>query len=291
MRPPSRTGCTTWTSSSTPPTRPSASTAPSRCCGRSGQASPWAPSGAPTVPPPCAAARHCPAPPAAPARLLRSGRARAKGPRRHHDARAAGRLNAAEMYVDVEHAPGGVRTQWLAEAGVLDLFLLPGPAPADVSRQFAALAGTSAMPQAFSLGYHQCRWNYRDEADARAVDAGFDAHDIPYDVLWLDIEHTDGKRRAPARPPPRPARAAPIIGVGSCWQRAVADARVRARQVPDLGRRRVPGAGGAAGGPRVARAAHGDNCRPAHQARPRLLHLRRGRAPGLLRQGPRRQRV
>lgn len=27
-----------------------------------------------------------------------------------------------------------------------------------------------------------------------AVDAGFDTHAIPYDVLWLDIEHTDGKR-------------------------------------------------------------------------------------------------
>jgi alpha 1,3-glucosidase len=40
----------------------------------------------------------------------------------------------------------------------------------------------------------QCRWNYRDDADARAVDAGFDTHAIPYDVLWLDIEHTDGKR-------------------------------------------------------------------------------------------------
>jgi alpha 1,3-glucosidase len=26
------------------------------------------------------------------------------------------------------------------------------------------------------------------------VDGGFDANDIPYDVLWLDIEHTDGKR-------------------------------------------------------------------------------------------------
>jgi len=23
---------------------------------------------------------------------------------------------------------------------------------------------------------------------------GFDEHDIPYDVLWLDIEHTDGKK-------------------------------------------------------------------------------------------------
>ena len=27
-----------------------------------------------------------------------------------------------------------------------------------------------------------------------SVDNGFDEHDIPYDVLWLDIEHTDGKR-------------------------------------------------------------------------------------------------
>ena len=26
------------------------------------------------------------------------------------------------------------------------------------------------------------------------VDSGFDEHDIPYDVLWLDIEHTDGKK-------------------------------------------------------------------------------------------------
>ena len=100
------------------------------------------------------------------------------------------------MYVDVEHARGGVTTQWLAESGVLDLFLLLGPTPAEVSRQYARLTGTTAMPQHFALGYHQCRWNYRDEADVRAVDAGFDRHDIPYDVIWLDIEHTNGKRCA-----------------------------------------------------------------------------------------------
>lgn len=38
------------------------------------------------------------------------------------------------------------------------------------------------------------RWNYKDEDDVEQVDAGFDEHDIPYDCLWLDIEHTDGKR-------------------------------------------------------------------------------------------------
>lgn len=46
----------------------------------------------------------------------------------------------------------------------------------------------------FGVAYHQCRWNYNDETDVRQVDAGFDEHDIPYDVIWLDIEHTDGKR-------------------------------------------------------------------------------------------------
>ena len=50
------------------------------------------------------------------------------------------------------------------------------------------------MPQYFALGYHQCRWNYRDEADVKAVDTTMDLYDIPYDVIWLDIEHTDGKR-------------------------------------------------------------------------------------------------
>lgn len=56
------------------------------------------------------------------------------------------------------------------------------------------LPGFQALPPLFALGYHQCRWNYIDEADVKDVDAGFDRHNIPYDVLWLDIEHTDDKR-------------------------------------------------------------------------------------------------
>lgn len=39
-----------------------------------------------------------------------------------------------------------------------------------------------------------CRWNYNDAADVAQVNAGFDEHVMPCDVIWLDIEHTDGKR-------------------------------------------------------------------------------------------------
>ncbi|KFM25547.1 Neutral alpha-glucosidase AB [Auxenochlorella protothecoides] len=103
-------------------------------------------------------------------------------------------LNAAEMYVDVVKSVAGTSTRWIAESGVLDLFFLLGPSPPEVARQYHVLTGGTAMPQLFSLGHHQCRWNYKDEADIAAVDAGFEEHALPYDVLWLDIEHTDGKR-------------------------------------------------------------------------------------------------
>lgn len=83
---------------------------------------------------------------------------------------------------------------WMSESGIIDVFLLTGPTPSDVFKQYSSLTGTQAMPPLFSLGYHQCRWNYEDEQDVKAVDAGFDKHDIPYDVMWLDIEHTEGKR-------------------------------------------------------------------------------------------------
>uniref|UniRef100_UPI00358F6546 neutral alpha-glucosidase C-like isoform X2 n=1 Tax=Myxine glutinosa TaxID=7769 RepID=UPI00358F6546 len=84
--------------------------------------------------------------------------------------------------------------RWMSESGEIDVFLLLGPSPKDVFRQYSSLTGTLSLPPLFALGYHQCRWNYEDEDDVRSVDAGFDAHEIPCDVVWLDIEHTEGKR-------------------------------------------------------------------------------------------------
>ncbi|XP_077178869.1 neutral alpha-glucosidase C isoform X2 [Paroedura picta] len=84
--------------------------------------------------------------------------------------------------------------RWMSESGIIDTFILMGPCSFDTFKQYAELTGTQSLPPLFSLGYHQCRWNYEDENDVKKVDAGFDKHSIPYDVIWLDIEHTDGKR-------------------------------------------------------------------------------------------------
>jgi alpha 1,3-glucosidase len=111
-------------------------------------------------------------------------------------ARASGGLwlNAAETFVDIEERDGGRAAHFMSETGVVDMFISVGPSPANVMRQYSRLTGTQSLPPVFSLGYHQCRWNYRDEADVDHVHAKFDEHDIPVDVIWLDIEHTNGKR-------------------------------------------------------------------------------------------------
>ena len=49
--------------------------------------------------------------------------------------------------------------------------------------RYTAITGTQALPPKFALGYHQCRWNYKDEADVLGVDAKFEEHNFPYDVL------------------------------------------------------------------------------------------------------------
>ncbi|KJE88713.1 neutral alpha-glucosidase AB [Capsaspora owczarzaki ATCC 30864] len=131
-------------------------------------------------------------------------------------------MNAAETWIDVSNAQGPVGqdatgtlgrlanlvksglksdsseprvdTHWISEAGIIDLFILTGPRVPSIFRQYSQLTGVPALPPMFSIAYHQCRWNYNDEDDVANVDAGFDANDIPYDVLWLDIEHTDGKK-------------------------------------------------------------------------------------------------
>uniref|UniRef100_A0AAR2KKL9 Glycoside hydrolase family 31 N-terminal domain-containing protein n=1 Tax=Pygocentrus nattereri TaxID=42514 RepID=A0AAR2KKL9_PYGNA len=106
-------------------------------------------------------------------------------------------LNASETLVDLHAGMEKIpetNVSWVSESGQIDCFLLLGPSPAQVFSQYAQLTGYQALPPLFSLGYHQCRWSYDDEEDVKSVDAGFDLHAIPYDVIWLDIDHTERKR-------------------------------------------------------------------------------------------------
>ena len=108
-------------------------------------------------------------------------------------------LNPTETWVDVDGgsdttASGTRRTRWTSEDGNVDLWVLPGPLAEDVARQYTAVTGRPGLPPQYATMYHQSRWNYVSENDVGEVNEHFNAIDMPVDVLWLDIEHTDGKR-------------------------------------------------------------------------------------------------
>lgn len=103
-------------------------------------------------------------------------------------------VNSADTYIDIDKSSMDTKTHWISENGVLDVMVFIGKTPQDINRSYGRVTGYSLLPQLFSLGYHQCRWNYNDEKDVLEINDLFDQHNIPYDTIWLDIEYAELKK-------------------------------------------------------------------------------------------------
>jgi alpha-glucosidase len=88
----------------------------------------------------------------------------------------------------------GGACEFAVPAPALNFYVLAGPTLPDVVRQYTALTGRVSLPPLWALGYHQCRWGYRTEAEFRAIAEELRSRQIPADALWFDIDYMDGYR-------------------------------------------------------------------------------------------------
>lgn len=81
-----------------------------------------------------------------------------------------------------------------AHSNELDYYIIYGPEPAAILETYTALTGRMPLPPQWAIGYHQCRWSYRSEAEVRQLAAEFRQRRIPCDVIHLDIDYMNGFR-------------------------------------------------------------------------------------------------
>ena len=81
-----------------------------------------------------------------------------------------------------------------ADGGELDYYVIYGPAPEQVSEGIGSLLGTMPLPPLWALGYHHSRWGHATESMIRELTAEFRKHNIPCDVIHLDIDYMNGYR-------------------------------------------------------------------------------------------------
>ncbi|XP_044262216.1 neutral alpha-glucosidase C-like [Tribolium madens] len=102
--------------------------------------------------------------------------------------------NAAEQWYDITNGKWETQANIMVESGMFDLFVMIGPSPDDLVHRYLGLTGTFRLPQLWTLGYHQSRWSYMSQEDVKDVVANFTTNNFPLDVIWLDVDYTDGKK-------------------------------------------------------------------------------------------------
>jgi alpha-glucosidase len=84
---------------------------------------------------------------------------------------------------------------WRSLGGSIDLFIYDGPTQPEVTKQYLkSIDALPAMQNYWGLGYHQCRWGYRNWTQVREVVETFKKFDIPLETIWLDIDYMDQYR-------------------------------------------------------------------------------------------------
>ncbi|XP_055958997.1 sucrase-isomaltase, intestinal [Patella vulgata] len=96
--------------------------------------------------------------------------------------------NSNAMEVVLQPSPNPAIT-YRVIGGILDFYIFMGPSPEQAVQQYIQAIGRPVMPPYWSLGYHLCRWGYKDLEDMKMVINRTRAAGIPYDVQWGDIEY------------------------------------------------------------------------------------------------------
>lgn len=104
-------------------------------------------------------------------------------------------LNSNGMDIIInKDASGNQYLEYNTIGGVFDFYFVAGPTPVAAVQQYGEFAGFPTMQPYWGLGFHQCRYGYRDAFDVAEVVQNYSLAGIPLETMWTDIDYMDRRR-------------------------------------------------------------------------------------------------
>ena len=94
----------------------------------------------------------------------------------------------AKVYYDIGYTRHDLFS-FHTETPDYDLYLLSGGNENAICKEFRTLIGRSYIPPRWAFGLAQSRWGYKTEEDVREVARQYKEHDLPLDMICMDIEY------------------------------------------------------------------------------------------------------
>lgn len=100
--------------------------------------------------------------------------------------------NSNAQQVNIEFSNNGKSIiTYRTVGGILDIYYIMAESADEVIRKYNNLVGKPALPPFWSLGFHQCSWQYNSTEDLMEVEDTYSSLQYPFDTIWSDIMYMD----------------------------------------------------------------------------------------------------
>ncbi|XP_066540681.1 sucrase-isomaltase, intestinal [Hoplias malabaricus] len=97
-------------------------------------------------------------------------------------------LNSNAMDVTLQPTPA---LTYRTVGGILDFYMVMGPTPELVVKEYTGMIGRPVLPAYWSLGFQLCRYGYANDTEIEELYNGMRKAGIPYDVQYADIDYME----------------------------------------------------------------------------------------------------
>lgn len=102
--------------------------------------------------------------------------------------------HASDWWIQNDKLNGFVDITTIATGGILDISLMFGSNPNEVTQRYHAIVGNPVLTPMWALGWNQCKFGDRSTEDYETAVKGYEDNNLPLDTLWMNVDYMEEYR-------------------------------------------------------------------------------------------------